>query len=108
MSVLDTLDPALRDAAKWLVDVARIAGLRPVVTSARRSSKKQAQLYDRYMRGLSPYPAAPPGTSKHERGLAFDVTVQPLSALSALGSLWESIGGRWGGRFKDPVHFEHP
>jgi hypothetical protein len=26
-----------------------------------------------------------------------------------LGAKWETMGGKWGGRFKDPGHFEfHP
>lgn len=26
--------------------------------------------------------------------------------LEPLGRVWESWGGRWGGRFNDPIHFE--
>lgn len=108
MSALDGLDPAVRSAAKWLVKVAAANGLRPVVTSARRSRATQVRLYKAYLEGRSRFPAAPPGTSKHERGLAFDISVSPPSMLTALGELWESIGGRWGGRFRDPIHFELP
>jgi len=66
----------------------------------------QTKLYRRYLAGLSRYPAAPPGTSKHELGLAFDVWHPDARVLEALGRLWESWGGTWGGRFKDPIHFE--
>ncbi len=34
------------------------------------------------------------------------MTVSPKSALTDLGRAWEAIGGTWGGRFKDPIHFE--
>lgn len=105
---LDGLHPAMRAAAKALVAVAAANGLRPVVTSVRRSKASQARLYRNYLAGRSRFPAAPPGTSKHERGLAFDLVVTPESRLADLGALWESIGGRWGGRFGDPVHFEAP
>jgi len=26
--------------------------------------------------------------------------------LEWLGQVWEAAGGKWGGRFKDPIHFE--
>lgn len=112
MAVLDQLVAVggFRDAAKQLVRLASEAGLRPRITSVRRSRARQAALYRNWIAGRSPYPAAPPGRSKHERGLAFDVVVTPLSALRALGEAWESVGGVWGGRFSksDPVHFEAP
>ena len=41
----------------------------------------------------------------HEYGRAFDLAGDD-NILEALGSLWERIGGRWGGRGGDPVHFE--
>jgi hypothetical protein len=50
---------------------------------------------------------APPGTSAHEYGEAFDVVVEPFDALADLGGLWQSWGGTWGAQ-NDPVHFELP
>jgi hypothetical protein len=41
----------------------------------------------------------------HERGLAFDI-IGPTAELTRLGMLWELYGGKWGGRFGDPIHFE--
>lgn len=26
--------------------------------------------------------------------------------LPWLGAVWEAAGGKWGGRFNDPIHFE--
>lgn len=75
------------------------------ITSVRRSRAEQSRLYRRYLAGLSLFPAAPPGTSKHEKGLAFDIVARDAT-LAAAGKIWESWGGRWGGRFKDPIHFE--
>ena len=98
-----------RDVQPWfeaLVEVARQAGLRPVVTSTVRSKAVQARLYRRWQAGLSPYPAAAPGTSLHEKRIAMDLAVTPMSALTELGALWESWGGTWGGRFDDPIHFD--
>jgi len=57
---------------------------------------------------MSPYPAAPPGHSAHEYGYAFDMIVSPLSDLISAGEYWESLGGIWGGRIGDEVHFEYP
>lgn len=93
-------------------ELQRIANLNGIpfrITSGYRSRKVQWRLYRRWQMGLSPFPAAAPGTSKHELGLAFDAVADnnPQSAVQReLGELWESWGGRWGGRFRDPVHFE--
>lgn len=83
---------------------------RLVVTSARRSSAKQAELRRRWEMGLSKIPANRPGTSLHELGWAFDMArigKDPLAdpLLVWLGSWWEYYGGRWGGS-RDPVHFQ--
>lgn len=108
MASLRTLNSEFRPYAEafvqWLVD----QGLRVTVTSARRSSGEQARLYARYKSGQSKYPAAPPGSSTHESGLAFDAVVSPPEYQTAAGQAWEQMGGRWGGRFSDAVHFEAP
>ena len=108
MSALDQLVRELREPARILCEAVRLAGGTATVTSVLRTRKRQEQLYRRWISGGSPYPAAPPGTSKHERGLAFDVVITPKALQTAAGHLWESWGGRWGGRFKDPIHFEAP
>jgi len=94
--------------ARELVRAAGAARLQPRVTSTLRTYAQQKRLYDRYLAGMSPYPAAPPGHSAHEYGYAFDMVVSPLEALSDVGDYWESYGGIWGGRYKDDVHFEYP
>ena len=83
--------------------VARSGGVLRV-TSGRRSMSEQKRLYQRYLSGLSPYPAAPPGHSEHERGAAVDAVVEPRWMLYALGEAWQGVGGVWGGE-RDPVHF---
>jgi len=110
MADLGTLHPQLIPWAKWIYAVGKQQDGRLVVTSARRSSAKQAYLYSRYKSGKSLIPANRPGTSLHEYGLAFDLArlgkdplVDPL--LAWLGSVWEYYGGRWGG-IRDPVHFQ--
>ena len=102
------LIPELQPFAADLVRAAGAAGLQPRVTSTRRSSAEQTRLYRRSLQGLSTYPVAPPGTSAHEFGYAFDMVVSPMDALPDVGRYWTQQGGVWGGAFNDPIHFEYP
>ena len=95
------LHPSLAAIRRNLPGVARSLGFSARVTSGYRSPKKQAALYSRWLRGLQPYPVAPPGTSDHERGLAIDVVSTNTPALVALLT---SAGLFWAGE-ADPVHF---
>lgn len=106
MASISTLRRDIQPFARALFDIAREAGLNPRITSARRSRREQARLYRLFLAGKTRFPAAPPGKSLHETGTAFDMVVSPASALAELGAIWESWGGRWGGRFKDPIHFD--
>jgi len=72
------------------------------VTSVRRSRSQQLALWRN--RANNPYPVAPPGSSKHELGLAWDM-VGDRSRLEAAGALWKSWGGKWWPA--DPIHFEY-
>lgn len=107
MPSLNELQPWLVPYARYLVNVAEYNGMGPVsINSVYRSPEKQALLYDRYQRGLSEYPVAPPGTSLHEHRLAFDMNVRQggrSPEQAALGAFWISMGGRWSSR--DPIHF---
>lgn len=101
------LVPWLQPYADYLFRVAEASGFRPTVTSVFRSLQQQATLYDRYQRGLSDLPAALPGRSKHNFGLAFDLVVYSgyrSAEQRALGNFWKEMGGRWFA--SDPVHFE--
>ncbi len=103
---LGSLESWLEPYATQLVNIAAAAGLSPRVSSARRSHAQQALLYRRFLAGQSRFPAAPPGHSAHELGLAFDLWINDESQLADLGQVWEQMGGTWGGRFHDPIHFE--
>lgn len=105
MSRLRQLQPWLVPYASWLVGAAAHAGARSVrITSVRRSAAEQRRLYERWLQGKSQFPAAPPGQSKHQYGLAWDMITDPPSALHTLGAWWRSVGGRWSE--SDPIHFE--
>ncbi len=97
--------PRLRPAFEALVRDAQRLDRSARVTSARRRSSEQARLYRRWLAGKSRFPVAPPGKSLHEQGRAIDLIAAPW-VLAWLGRKWESAGGRWGGRFNDPIHFE--
>lgn len=101
---IGALDGRLVPYARNLVSAALRLSRRAVVTSTLRTRAEQTRLFKAASR--SKYPAARPGTSLHERGLAFDIGGLTVSQLRRLGRLWESWGGRWGGRFRDPIHFE--
>jgi len=110
MADLRTLHPWLLPWAQHLYRLGKSYDPLLVVTSARRSRAKQAQLYDKYIRGESVIPANRPGTSLHEHGLAFDMArigKSPIGdpLLNWLGQVWEHWGGRHGGS-GDPVHFQ--
>ena len=109
MATLAGLNPQLRPWAEWLYKLGKQYDSRLVVTSGYRSFRKQQELYDRWLRGLSPIPAAAPGRSLHQVGLAFDlarsgVPPQGDELLHYLGHVWSELGGR-APVAKDPVHF---
>lgn len=99
------MDPGVRSIADAFIRFLKREGVSVTVTSTRRSLDKQAQLYRDYLAGRSKYPAAPPGKSTHGAGLAFDLKLDP-PLYQAAGAVWEAIGFTWGGRFKDPIHFD--
>jgi len=109
MPSLSGLRPQLRGAAEWLFNAGRQYDKALRITSVRRSFQEQARLYDKWKAGQSLLPAAPPGRSKHQYGLAFDMArpgVNPYSddLLPVLGAAWVEMGGTWSP--SDPVHFE--
>jgi hypothetical protein len=101
VSRLRGLLPWLSPYAQYLYDTAQAAGLRPRITSVYRTPTQQAYLYQRYRRGLSQLPAAPPGRCLHQYRRAFDIVSDDPAAL---GDLWQRMGGRW--YASDPVHYE--
>jgi hypothetical protein len=107
MASLDELRADVRPWAYALMDAAHRAGWAPKVSSVFRSAEYQKRVYARYKAGLSAYPAAPPGSSQHERGLAFDLHPNlGIARLRVLGAAWRKAGFTWGGEFADPIHFD--
>ena len=95
------LAQALQMAA---TEYTQITGKTVEVTSAVRDSAKQAELYQAYVEGRSKFPAAPPGTSKHERGLAVDISQAVADDMDRMGLLKKYGLSR--PVANDPVHLE--
>lgn len=114
MASLRSLHPAVaRLAQAFLRELAR-HGIKATVTSTRRDPDQQARLWNNYQRcGCSScppvpgrcFPAARPGQSTHALGYAFDLRLDP-PRYDLAGRIWESLGLTWGGRFRDPIHFD--
>jgi len=62
--------PYVAERVRYLLQIADRYGSRYTVTSGKRTSAKQQELY----RGRGPFPVAQPGCSQHEYGLAMDVS----------------------------------
>lgn len=103
---LTALIQPLQPFAQALVNLAGRAGVQPRVTSTLRSRAQQERLYRAFLRGESHYPVAPPGTSAHEFGYAFDMVASTPEDLHDLGTVWQQWGGLWSA--SDEVHFEYP
>ena len=113
---LNGMDPRVLAALKKIQADAAARGIQTNVISGVRSLEDQKQLYANYIAGRSnqplPYPergsvplAATPGTSEHEKGLAFDLQATDPSKQAELWSLAPSVGLRTIGS-SDPNHFE--
>lgn len=115
MASLRGLHPVVRQRAEQAIRYAQSVGIRPVVTSGKRSRSKQIKLYGHYQACLRSgqqgrvqgcmFPANPPGQSAHEYGLAFDSYVPPNQVAA-----WTQIREAFGFRVPDNdwVHGEVP
>ena len=103
------LEPAVREAAEFALEIARYNGINPTVTSGYRPWAHQKRLWDRFQRCLAEgkyphtpecrWPANRPGDSSHNYGLSFDSWV-PAAQMP----VWIAIR-RWVG-FRVPDHDE--
>lgn len=104
-SISDLIAP-LQPFAQALVNLAGRARVQPRVTSTLRTRSQQQRLYAAYLRGETHYPVAPPGSSAHEFGYAFDMVAATREDLHDLGQVWIQAGGLW--TPDDEVHFQYP
>jgi hypothetical protein len=101
MASLGELTPWLEPYAVWFVDYMAYLGLNPRVTSTYRSAAVQEVLYERYLRGQTEFPVAPPGRSWHQYRRAFDMVADDPELA---GSVWRQMGGTWSP--SDRIHFQ--
>ena len=78
-------------------------GEKLIVTSGFRSNAKQAELYEAYLDGKTPYVVAPPGSSKHNYGEAFDISSSQANLAKKEGWL-DEFGLSQPLPKTDPVH----
>lgn len=115
------VDPKIARNLKTAVRDMKHAGISPTVTSAWRSTEKQASLYrcsqNRRCRKANPglYRALPPGQSLHEAGLAVDISGVAAGPRGAkritprgrrIVGIMRKNGFQWRYGLKDPAHFE--
>lgn len=93
----------IEEFAELLIQLATHFGAETRLVSMHRTRADQERIYASGVR-----PAAKPGTSTHEYGLAFDLIAVDPSKQELLGLLGEAIGLTWGGRWRkvDPGHFQ--
>lgn len=110
---LDALHPYFRDKIVELINRCHKKGIELAVVESYRTRAKQAEYYSMGKK----YTRSAGGKSKHQYGLAVDlvpiVNGEPQWDNKALwrkiGVVGESLGLRWGGRWRsiyDPAHFE--
>lgn len=104
MADLLNLHPEMSRRLDVLLTWFRLLGYRPIVTSGYRSTAEQAQLHRSFARGERRLPAAEPGFSTHNFGLAVDVVV-PEAPAAIMVAVGRASGLVWAGR-RDPVHFD--
>jgi hypothetical protein len=93
---IETLHPEIRPYAVAFLNKCQSVGIKLQITDAYRSFEQQSQYI------LEGKPAAQPGKSYHNYGLAIDV--QPINSYNwdMIGKIGESLGFRWGKHFKNP------
>ncbi len=83
----------------------RMLGVTTIVTSTFRTKSEQQFLFNMFLRGNTTFPVAPPGSSRHEFGLAVDLVAVPPSDLPQVVETMRAVGFRWAGP-ADSVHFD--
>jgi hypothetical protein len=104
-SILD-LEPVTRLSLRLAIEESIRLGIQFFITSTVRSFAEQLRLFLRFKAGLSRFPAAPPGKSTHQLGIAVDLVPKNPSALDDVVELMFRHGFKWAGP-RDRVHFTH-
>ncbi|MDX6695575.1 MAG: hypothetical protein QOF02_3178 [Blastocatellia bacterium] len=109
-ALLSTVVPELQRRVLATEQACNAQGVSIVMHSGRRTYAQQLALWN--ARASNPNPAARPGTSRHETGLAVDMTPSPrtTAAWNVLWNAASNAGLALGKNFSrsDPPHFELP
>lgn len=120
---LSKVNPKLKTLAEQFINIAAQQGIGVIVTQGFRSLQEQEKLYQQGRTTKGPVVTnAKPGSSNHNFGRAFDVALVDKNGgptwksdtpgvWDRLGQIGESLGLKWGGRWKgftDRPHFELP
>jgi len=97
------LDPDFENRAVVFLAVLRWLRIPNTLTSVCRTRAEQERLFRKAQAGGSKFPAARPGSSKHEIGRAIDVVI-PAGHLPLAVQIAGLVGLRWAGP-GDRVHF---
>lgn len=114
---MDDLHPTLKRGALELIKRCKSQGLDITITQTLRDVEYQNFLYAKGRTSEGKIVTnARGGSSYHNYGLAFDICKKAkgheyddLKFFESVGKVWESMGGTWGGNFKnipDKPHFE--
>ncbi len=90
---------------EWCLTYLDQRGFEPTLTSGVRTYGEQQRLYSAYLAGRSSLPAAPPGRSAHNFGLAIDVWAGN-GQQAAMMAILQSFGGELVSG--DPPHCQYP
>lgn len=94
------------DTMAFTADMAEdaLADIGATITSGKRSTAKQAELYAKYKAGKGPLAAAP-GTSLHEQDRARDIAKTPGMTLDKIREAFESRGAKIVELLDEGTHF---
>lgn len=101
-----TLEPCTRSWYRAALADMRRAGITVTTTSTRRTFSEQIDLFNKFRAGKSQFPAARPGTSTHEFGIAVDLVPKTPFALPGVVIIMARHGFKWAGA-RDRVHFTY-
>jgi len=98
------LEPSTRSAYRRALALLAGEGIDVITTSTRRSRAEQKRLFDLAGEGKSAFPAARPGTSTHEQGIAVDLVPKKAQDLPRVVQVLAIFNFKWAGP-GDRVHF---
>lgn len=105
-SSIFSLEPCTRSWYRAALADLKRAGISVTTTSTLRTFSEQQALFARFVAGKARFPAARPGTSTHELGIAVDLVPRSRFALPAVIGVMKRHGFKWAGP-RDEVHFTY-